>query len=103
MLPEDLVCLLNNYFEATLGCIHDAGGTVVKLIGDAIYAIWNAPLEQNDHQNRVCRAALRMREQLVEFDTKQRKLPLRTRVGLHTGLAYVGNFGSTRRFDFTAI
>jgi adenylate cyclase len=103
MEAEDLFTLLNSYFETALGCVHQTDGTVVKLIGDAIFAIWNAPFEQPDQQERACRAALRLRDQLILFDLRQQSLPLRTRVGLHTGRAFVGNVGSSTRFDYTAI
>ena len=103
MNPDDLVRLMNKYFETALRCIHETDGTVVKLIGDAIFAIWNAPVTQPDHRERASLAALRLREQLVEFDAAERSLPLRTRAGLHSGEACVGNIGSTTRFDYTAI
>jgi adenylate cyclase len=104
MVPRDLMRLLNDYFEVAIGCIHEPDGTVMKLIGDGIFAIWNAPEAQPGHQERACRAALLLRQMLVEFDTTHKgRLPLRTRVGLHTGVAYVGNFGSAKRFDYTAI
>ncbi|MEK7685988.1 MAG: adenylate/guanylate cyclase domain-containing protein [Verrucomicrobiota bacterium] len=103
MDPEDLFKLLNKYFQTSLECIHKTDGTVIKLIGDAIFAIWNAPFVQPDQQVRACEAALMLRDQLVQFDAEQQSLPLRTRVGLHTGAAYVGNVGSSSRFDYTAI
>jgi adenylate cyclase len=103
MPPDELVHLLNRYFEITLNCVREADGTVVKLIGDAIFAIWNAPLAQPDYRERACQAALRLHEQLVDFEAEQRSLPLRTRVGLHAGTACVGNVGSFARFDYTAL
>jgi adenylate cyclase len=103
MDPNDLVQLLNNYYEAAIGCIHQTNGTVVNLVGDAILAIWNAPQSQPDHQERACRAALLLNEQLVHFEAASTNLPLRTRIGLHTGNVCVGNIGSSTRFDFTAI
>jgi adenylate cyclase len=103
MHPDDLVNLLNRYFEAALKCIHETDGTVMDLIGDAIFAIWNAPVEQTDHRERACRSAMKLHEQLVDFDATQRSLPLRTRVGLHAGTVCVGNIGSQTRFDYTAI
>ncbi len=103
MAPDDLVNLLNNYYETAISCVHHHEGTVMNLIGDAIFAIWNAPQEQPDHQERACRAAVQLQEKLVEFDGRQGGLPLRTRVGLHTGLVCVGNIGSSTHFDYTAI
>jgi adenylate cyclase len=103
MSSDDLVRLMNKYFDATLQCIHETDGTVVKLIGDAIFAIWNAPVEQKDHRERACRTALLLREKVVEFNAAHLNLPLRTRVGLHAGDACVGNIGSSNRFDYTAL
>ena len=103
MPPDDLLKLLNKYFEASLGCIHQTDGTLVKLIGDAIFAVWNAPIEQVDHRERACRAALMLRDQLIRLDASDRGIPMRTRIGLHVGPACVGNVGSSVRFDYTAI
>ena len=103
MHPDDLVNLLNQYFEAALKCIHELDGTVMDLVGDAIFVIWNAPVEQPDHRERACHAALRLRQQLMEFDAAQQGFPLRTRVGLHTGVVCVGNVGSEQRFDYAAV
>lgn len=103
MHPDDLVNLLNHYFEAALKCVHELDGTVMDLVGDAIFVIWNAPVDQPDHQERACRAALMLQQRLVEFDATQRGVPLRTRVGLHTGVVCVGNVGSEQRFDYAAI
>ncbi|TAK94046.1 MAG: adenylate/guanylate cyclase domain-containing protein [Verrucomicrobia bacterium] len=98
---QELAGMMNDYFQpAVANCIHATEGTVVKYIGDAIFALWNAPESQSDHAARACKAALLFRD--------QSKLPvrgrtLRTRIGLHTGPAYVGNFGSEDRVDYTAI
>ncbi len=73
-------------------CIFPMEGTVVKYIGDAIFAFWNAPEPQPDHAYRACEAALRLRQQ-DKFTSPSGELLL-TRLGLHTGEANVGNFGS---------
>ena len=103
MDPDDLVKLLNQYYETAIRCVHETDGTVMNLIGDAIFAIWNAPQEQPDHHTRACRAALLLNEALVKFESASLSLPLHTRVGLHTGVVCVGNIGSSKRFDYTAI
>lgn len=103
MDAEDLLTLLNRYYDGAINCIHRTDGTVVKLIGDAIFAIWNAPQPQSDHATRACRAALLLQERLALFDQQPGTPPLRTRVGLHSGMACVGNLGSAVHFDFTAI
>jgi adenylate cyclase len=103
MLPERLFKLLNKYFAETIPCIHKTEGTVVQLVGDAIFGIWNAPEPQKDHNERACRAALLLRDKLVSFESANENLPLKTRVGLHAGLATVGNCGSADRFTYTAL
>jgi adenylate cyclase len=104
MHPDDLFKLLNKYFETTLACVHKTDGTVVRLMGDAIFAIWNAPfLPRENHASLAVQGALAMRDQLVRFDAAQQSLPLQTRIGLHCGRAFVGNVGSSKRIEFTAI
>lgn len=98
---NELAPLMNHYFETAVGrCIHPTDGTVVKYIGDAIFAFWNAPEPQPDHAVRACEAALLFRSQVLhEINGRE----LLTRIGLHTGFANVGNFGSTTRVDYTAL
>lgn len=100
MDSDDLAKLMNRYFEkAVKDAIHATEGTVVKYIGDAIFSFWNAPDLQPDHAARACEAALRFRDQGVQHANGK---PLITRLGLHTGVANVGNFGSVERIDYTA-
>ncbi len=103
MHSDDLVRLMNKYYSVALQCIHETDATVVKLIGDSIFAIWNAPVAQKDHRQKACQAALALRNRVVEFDMAHLNVPLRTRVGLHAGEACVGNIGSENRFDYTAL
>jgi adenylate cyclase len=101
MDPDELARLMNAYFQtAVQNCIFPTDGTVVKYIGDAIFAFWNAPDPQVDHAYRGCEAALRFFA-LPPQRVNERELI--TRLGLHTGEANVGNFGSEQRFDYTAI
>ena len=100
MDPDELAKLMNAYFQTAVDdCIHFTEGTIVKYIGDAIFAFWNAPDPQDDHPFRAAEAALRFRDQdNHQFNGKK----VLTRIGLHTGEANVGNFGSTTRVDYTA-
>jgi class 3 adenylate cyclase/CHASE2 domain-containing sensor protein len=100
MDPDELAKLMNAYFQSAVDdCIHYTEGTIVKYIGDAIFAFWNAPDPQENHPLRAAQAALRFRDQdKHEFHGKK----VVTRIGLHTGEANVGNFGSTTRVDYTA-
>lgn len=101
MDSDQLAKDMNTYFEVAVSqCVHHTDGTIVKYIGDAIFAFWNAPDPQNDHQFRACEAALRFRDQPPQFMNGQQLI---TRIGLHTGVANVGNFGSRARVDYTAL
>ncbi len=104
--PEDLVALLNAYLSAMTDIILGSGGTLDKYEGDAIIAFWNAPLDQPDHALRACRAALACQRRLDELRDEFRRRwghELRMRIGLNSGPAVVGNMGSERRFDYTAM
>jgi adenylate cyclase len=101
MDSDELAALMNEYFESAVSrCVHRTDGTVVKYIGDAIFAFWSAPEVQPDHARRACEAALHFRDLGIH---PIRGRSLRTRIGLHTGVANVGNFGSTQRVDYTAL
>jgi len=104
--PEDLVGLLNAYLSEMTDIILDLGGTLDKYEGDAIIAFWNAPLDLPDHALRACRAALRCQRRLAERREDFRRRyghEVRMRVGINSGPAVVGNMGSARRFDYTAM
>jgi len=101
--PQDLVLLLNSYYETTIRAIHQTEGTVMDIIGDAIFAVWNAPEPQRDHREKMLQAAQLFQLNVKEFNGKQGSIPLHTRVGLHTGEVVVGNVGSSEHFDYTAV
>jgi adenylate cyclase len=104
--PEELVDLLNEYLSEMTEIILSSGGTLDKYEGDAIIAFWNAPLEQPDHALRACRAALKCQSRLAELQPRfQEKYgrAVAMRIGLNSGPAVVGNMGSSRRFDYTAM
>jgi len=106
LTPEDLVNLLNEYLSEMTDIILASGGTLDKYEGDAIIAFWNAPLDQPDHALRACRAALGCQKRLGELQPRfQEKYgrSVAVRIGLNSGAAVVGNMGSTRRFDYTAM
>ncbi len=102
---EEIMPLLNDYAEASIGAIHQAGGDVLKLMGDGTLAIFTAP-----NPAEACRAAL-----AAEADLRQRLKALKTRrraanrpatalyLGLHIGDVYYGNIGSEERLDFTVV
>jgi adenylate cyclase len=104
MDPDELARRMNGYFErAVTDCIQEAEGTVVKFIGDSIFAIWNAPIDKENHREFACLGAIKLRDGVCEsFADLKTPRPVRTRIGLHSGEANVGNFGSSRRVDYTA-
>lgn len=103
--PEELIALLNRYFDTQVDAIFQEGGTLDKFIGDAIMAFWGAPLATNDHAPQAVRAALEMQRQLDAFKQEPdlRDSDFDIGIGIHTGLAVVGLLGSERRQDYTAI
>jgi len=83
--------------------VFDEGGTLIKYIGDAVFAIWGAPVRMDDHAARACTAALAMARDEESLEGGGRQVRLVTRIGVHTGPMLVGNLGSSQRFDYTAI
>jgi len=103
--PETLVSLLNEYLDGMCQVVMDNGGTIDKIVGDAIYAIFNAPLDQPDHACRAVQCALGMDRFSVEFVATKSRDGIAmggTRIGVNTGTAVIGNFGGSQRFDYTA-
>lgn len=101
-----LVRFLNQYLSEMTDIILSLGGTLDKYEGDAIIAFWNAPLDQPDHALRGCRAALAGQKRLQELNEHFFSLygyNLSMRIGLNSGEAVVGNMGSSKRFDYTAM
>ncbi|MDO8803268.1 MAG: adenylate/guanylate cyclase domain-containing protein [Elusimicrobiota bacterium] len=104
--PKALTKLMNRYLGEMTDVILELDGTLDKYIGDAIMAFWNAPLDQEDHAVRACRAALANQQRLVAMrrDLEKEGLPqVYARIGLNSGPASVGNMGSPKRFSYTAI
>jgi adenylate cyclase len=104
--PESLVKLLHDFLNPMSNIIINQGGTIDKYMGDAIMALFGAPLEQTDHASKACRAALEMRTTLEALNQQweeEGRPPLRIGVGVNSGPVAVGNMGSDRLFDYTAI
>ena len=101
-----LVILLNSFFSEMSQIIMAHGGTVDKYVGDAIVAFWNAPVLRSDHAERAVNAALACQSKLTSLQnyyTEQFGVAVRMRIGIHTGVVNVGNFGSKDRFNYTMI
>jgi adenylate cyclase len=109
---SELTHFLNQYLTPMTDAILDRMGTVDKYMGDAIVAFWNAPLDDPDHAAHAVESALAMRETLVTLNEGWRSRaeadgrpfkPVRFGIGLNSGECCVGNLGSLRRFDYSAI
>jgi adenylate cyclase len=107
--PTRLGKELTDYFTRTTNEILAEKGTVIKFIGDAVFAAWGAPLPQPDHAERAVRAAWKMSQvsemdvAIAQADGTTDTVHVRTRIGIHTGKALAGNLGSAHRFDYTLI
>ena len=104
--PDRLSNFMNEYLTIMSDIVLTHNGTVDKFIGDAIMAMWGAPLSDEQHAANAVRASLRMMEILKELQTswQKRNLPLiDIGIGLNSGKMRVGNFGSVQRFDYTVI
>jgi len=103
---HEIVELLNEYFTVMVDIILDEGGAVDKYIGDNIMAVFGAPVPAADDAKRAVRAAVRMRQALIELNEKfaaKGRPSLRFGIGLHTGEVIAGNIGSIKRMEYTVI
>lgn len=102
--PEELITVLNIYLGLAADAVLECGGTLDKFMGDAVMAIFNAPLPQPDHVARAARAALRMQQMVAEYHRLSAGGErLAFRVGIHTGEAVVGNIGTQQVRNYTTI
>ena len=110
MTPARLVELMNEYLTACTDLVQAEGGTLDKYIGDAVVAMFGAPLPLPDHAYRAVTASIRVQNRIEELRQKWRREGdawplvihnLRARLGLNTGSAIIGNMGSRTRFSYT--
>jgi adenylate cyclase len=101
--PQEMVALLSEYFTDMTDQIFAHEGTLKEYVGDELMAIFGAPVEQPDHAERACAAALAMKERrrlLREAWADTGRPPLRARTGINSGPMLVGNLGSAHRFSY---
>jgi adenylate cyclase len=98
--PAQVSKILTTYFNQTTRAILEQDGTIIKYIGDAVMAVWGAPVADAKHAERAVLAAWGMSE-AGKKEVEGRRL--RTRLGVNSGLVLAGNLGSDFRFDYTLI
>lgn len=104
--PEAVVAFLNEYLNTMTNAIFKHKGTIDKFVGDAIMAIFGAPMHLANHATLACAAALEMRTALTVFNAELRnkaRQPVAMGIGINTGDMTVGNIGSKQRFNYTVI
>jgi adenylate cyclase len=103
---SELARILNLYLDGMVRVIQHHDGMVDKFIGDAVFAIFNVPLDQPDHWERAVRCALDLDRFAEKFRAEQNAAGVPfgvTRIGVHSGMATVGNFGSHDKMEYTAL
>jgi adenylate cyclase len=104
--PGRVVEILNEYFTRVTDVIFDNGGTLDKYIGDAVMAVFGAPISKGKDAANAVNSAIQIQRLLIELnrDAAARKWPeLRVGIGINTGNAIAGNIGSPRRLDYTVV
>ncbi|HSA82126.1 MAG TPA: adenylate/guanylate cyclase domain-containing protein, partial [Geminicoccaceae bacterium] len=99
---EQTAEFLNHHLGVLTACIEAGGGMVDKFIGDAVMALWNAIEDQPDHPARAARTALAIAA-AIRADNIGREVPVRVRIGLHSGPVVVGNIGTSTRMNYTVV
>jgi adenylate cyclase len=103
--PEGLIAVLDDYFDGATGIVVQHGGMVDKIVGDAVHALFNAPIDLDQHPRRAVECAVALRDWTEDFRRRSEPAALgfgRTRIGIETGPAVVGDVGSRAKLDYTA-
>ena len=104
--PEEVTYIMNKALTAQQKAVQKHGGMVDKYIGDAMMAIFNAPLDQDFHENKAIDCALDIQKNMEDLNIEMAEKdlpPIAIGIGINTGYAVIGNMGSESRFDYTAI
>ncbi|HSN85952.1 MAG TPA: adenylate/guanylate cyclase domain-containing protein [Thermoanaerobaculia bacterium] len=106
MSPDEIASLLTEYFTVMVEIVFEHGGTLDKFIGDALMALWGAPLSRDDDADRATRAAMAMQRALRRLNeewSRQGRPTLSIGIGISVGDVFAGNIGSDRRLEYTVI
>jgi class 3 adenylate cyclase len=101
--PTELANFIRDYLSAMTDIVFSHNGTIDKYIGDAVMALFGAPVTTDNAAECAVRTALEMKERIAGFSAPGQKYPLRVRIGINTGVAVVGNLGSHRRMEYSAL
>jgi len=104
--PEDVVRLMNSYFDRMVPCIVNENGAIDKFIGDAIMAFWGIPFDKGDSAAHACHAGLSMQNALVGFNSLQERngfLQCAHGIGLNSGTVVAGNIGAANQIGYTLL
>ena len=103
--PEQLVAVLDGYIEGVATIVMAHGGMVDKIVGDSVHALFNAPVDLADHPQRAVDCAMEIRIWARTYQSRKEATDIglgRTRMGIETGLAIVGDIGIRSKLDYTA-
>jgi PAS domain S-box-containing protein len=103
---EEVVVMLNKYFEVMVDVVFEYGGTLDKYIGDALMAVFGSPAPLEDHAWCAMQTAVKMREKLILFNQERmanEELPISIGMGVHSDEVVSGNIGSSKRMELTSI
>jgi adenylate cyclase len=106
MSPDGIARLLTDYFTEMVEIVFENGGTLDKFMGDALMALWGAPLARGDDADRAIRAAMAMQRALQRLNAKWRaegRPTLQVGIGVNVGEVFAGNIGSEKRLEYTVI
>lgn len=106
MSPEEVVDLLNAYFPRMVEIVFRHGGTLEKFIGDALLAVWGAPVARPDDTDRAVAAANEMQEEVTRFNAEQEargRPPIAIHIGIASGPAAAGYIGTDRYVQYAVI
>jgi len=104
--PEQVTYIMNQALTAQQKAVQKHGGMVDKYIGDAMMAIFNAPLDLENHETKALHCAMDIQKNMIELNyvlVNKGIEPVAIGIGINTGYAVIGNMGSENRFDYTAI
>ncbi len=102
MKPREVVKMLNRYLGAMTLAVFENQGTLDKYVGDCVMAVFNAPIDQKEHTLLAIKTALEMQRKIEKLNKKQAE-KVYCGIGINTGMAIVGNIGSSQRLDYTSI